>query len=154
MTRSWVQLAGRVQFAWLVAVCLVWSISLAFHPLDPGYTAGELLDHLQGWMETGKLYPSIESDGTLRVLNYPPMVLVLARFLAVLGIPPLLAGRLVNGIGVMLVLGVIGWWAQARGSDTAVSIGTLGLLGASVPFVYGTGQFRIEMWAVLGTVMA
>ena len=154
MTRSWVQLAGRVQFAWLVAVCLVWSISLAFHPLDPGYTAGELLDHLQGWMETGKLYPSIESDGTLRVLNYPPMVLVLARFLAVLGIPPLLAGRLVNGIGVMLVLGVIGWWTQARGSDTAVSIGTLGLLGASVPFVYGTGQFRIEMWAVLGTVMA
>ena len=153
MNRSWVELAGRVQLAWLITICLFWSISLALHPLDPGYTAGELLDHLQGWMETGKLYPAIDGDGTLRVLNYPPIVLVLARFLALLGIQPLLAGRLVNGLGVILVLGVIGWWAQARGRDWTASIGTLGLLGASVPFVYGTGQFRIEMWAVLGTVM-
>ena len=153
MNRPWVELAGRVQLAWLISICLFWSISLALHPLDPGYTAGELLDHLQGWMETGKLYPSIEGDGTLRVLNYPPMVLVLVRFLALLGIQPLLAGRLVNGLGVILVVGVIGWWVQARGRDWTASIGSLGLLGASVPFVYGTGQFRIEMWAVLGTVM-
>ena len=153
MNRPWVQLAGRVQLAWLITICLFWSISLALHPLDPGYTAGELLDHLQGWMETGKLYPAIEGDGTLRVLNYPPMVLVLVRFLALLGIQPLLAGRLVNGLGVILVVGVIGWWVQARGRDWTASIGSLGLLGASVPFVYGTGQFRIEMWAVLGTVM-
>ncbi len=153
MNRPWVQLAGRVQLAWLITICLFWSISLALHPLDPGYTAGELLDHLQGWMETGKLYPSIEGDGTLRVLNYPPMVLVLVRFLALLGVQPLLAGRLVNGLGVILVLGVIGWWVHARGRDWAASISSLGLLGASVPFVYGTGQFRIEMWAVLGTVM-
>ena len=153
MNRPWAELAGRVQLAWLITICLFWSISLALYPLDPGYTAGELLDHLQGWMETGRLYPSIEGDGSLRVLNYPPIVLVLARFLASLGIQPLLAGRLVNGLGVILVLGVIGWWVQARGRDWAVSIGSLGLLGASVPFVYGTGQFRIEMWAVLGTVM-
>ena len=153
MNRSWVELAGRIQLAWLITICLFWSISLALHPLDPGYTAGELLDHLQGWMETGKLYPAIDGDGTLRVLNYPPIVLVLARFLALLGIQPLLAGRLVNGLGVILVLGVIGWWAQARGRDWTASVGTLGLLGASVPFIYGTGQFRIGMWAVLGTVM-
>ena len=54
MNRPWVQLAGRVQLAWLITICLFWSISLALHPLDPGYTAGELLDHLQGWMETGE----------------------------------------------------------------------------------------------------
>ena len=153
MRRSWVEVAAGAQFSWLIGICLLWSISLALQPLDPGYTSGELLDHMQGWMETGELYPSIQGDGPLRVLNYPPMVLVLGRFAASLGIQPLLAGRLVNALGVLLVLGVIGWWVQARSKNTAVSLGSLGLLGASVPFVYATGQFRIEMWAVLGTVM-
>ncbi len=140
------------QVAWLLIVVTVWSAWLLLLPMDPDYTAGELLDHLLRWQETGRLYPPLGEGLPVRVMNYPPLVFVLARGLMALGLPALLAGRLVNGVAVLLLVGVIGWWARARGARGGALVGTVGLLGASFPVVYGAGQFHVEMWAVLATV--
>lgn len=140
------------QSLWFVAALLVWSGLLLTLSLDPDYTAGELLDHLQGWRETGVLYPALGAMPPLRVLNYPPLVLLMARAVTWLGAPALLAGRLVNALGLLCLLSAVAWWAQARGARGAALVGTVGLLGASFPLLYGSGQFHIELWAAAGTV--
>ncbi len=139
------------QFAWAAVIMLAWSGWLLFLPVDPDYTAGELLDHVFRWKETGILYPALGGDLPLRVLNYPPLVFVFVRGLTELGVPPLLAGRLVNGLAVAVLVGAITWWARARGARGTTLLGTVGLLGASFPVVYGAGQFHVEMWAVAAT---
>jgi len=142
---------ARGQFAWFVIVVTIWSAWLLFLPIDPDYTAGELLDHLMGWMDTGALYPALGEGPTLKVLNYPPLVFVLARGLTSLGLPALLAGRLVNGLGVALLILTLSLWMRARGARGSMLLGSVGLLGASFPVIYGAGQFHVEIWAALGT---
>ena len=71
--------AAVVQIAWLIAAVGVWSVALLGFPLDPDYTAGELLDHVLSWRETGVLYPALDGGAGLRVLNYPPLVLLLSN---------------------------------------------------------------------------
>jgi len=143
---------ARGQVAWLLLIVTAWSVWLLLFPIDPDYTAGELLDHLLRWQETGQLYPPLGEVPPLRVMNYPPTVFVLARGLMAFGVPALMAGRLVNGLAVVLLVWVVGWWAHARGARGVTLMGTVGLLGASVPVVYGAGQFHVEVWAVLATV--
>lgn len=143
---------ARGQVVWLLLIVTVWSVWLLLLPMDPDYTAGELLDHLLRWQETGQLYVPLGEDPPLRVMNYPPLVFVFARGLMVLGMPALLAGRLVNGLAVVLLVWVVGWWTRARGARGGALVGTVGLLGASFPVIYGAGQFHVEMWAVLATV--
>ncbi|GMV05723.1 MAG: hypothetical protein AMXMBFR53_20000 [Gemmatimonadota bacterium] len=130
----------------------MWSGLLLTFPVDPDYTAGELLDHVAGWRETGVLYPRLGEGPTLRVLNYPPLVLAAVRAVAALGVPLLAAGRLVNGVGLLALLGAVALWARARGARGPVLAGTVGLLGASFPLLYGAGQLHLELWAVAGTV--
>lgn len=120
--------------------------------LDPDYTAGELLDHLSSWRETGVLYPSVGEGPTLRVLNYPPLTLLMARALATAGLSDLLAGRLSNALGVAALVGTVTWWARARGARGATLAGTVGLLGASFAVLYGAGQFHVETWGAALTV--
>lgn len=117
-------------------------------PIDPDYTAGELLDHLTGWRQTGVLYPALGEGPTFRVLNYPPLVLALMRGVAALGLSPLAAGRVVNALGLVALGAVVCVWARMRGSRGAELAGTVGLLGASFGVVYGSGQVHIELWAV------
>ncbi len=140
-------LAAKCQFAWFAILLVGWTGLLFTFPLDPDYTAGELLDHLISWLETGVLYPTLGEGGPQRVLNYPPLVPVLARGFTALGVPALLAGRLVNSFGIALVVAALAGWLRARGMRGAALLGTIGLLGASVPVIYGAGQFHIEMWA-------
>lgn len=143
---------ARGQLIWMASILLVWSAWLLLLPVDPDYTSGELLDHLLGWLDTGTLYPAVGEGPTLRVLNYPPLVFVLARGLTALGLPALLAGRLVTGLGVAFLVAVVAFWLWARGARGSALLGAVGLLGASFPVMYGAGQFHVEMWAVAGTV--
>ena len=138
---------AKCQFAWFAVLLLVWTTLLLAFPLDPDYTAGELLDHLTLWLESGVLYPALGEGSPPRVLNYPPLVLILGRALTALGAPPLLAGRLVNWLGSALIVAALAAWLRARGVKGSALLGTIGLLGASVPVIYGAGQFHIEMWA-------
>lgn len=145
-------LLAWAQLGWLVVALGTWSILLLTLPLDPDYTAGELLDHLHSWRETGVLYPALGALPPLRVLNYPPLVPMLARGLAGLGLPALAAGRLANDLGALAALAGVAWWSRARGARGAALAGTVGLLGASFPFLYGAGQLHVEMGAVAGVV--
>ena len=145
-------LLARGQLIWAMAIVVVWSGWLLFLPIDPDYTSGELLDHLRGWLDTGVLYPALGDGPTLRVLNYPPLVFVLARGLTALGLPALMAGRLVTALGVALLVTAVALWLRARGARGPALLGAVGLLGASFPVLYGAGQFHVEMWAVAGTV--
>ena len=140
------------QASWFALLVLVWSGLLLSQSLDPNYTAGEILDHLLAWRESGVLYPQLGSEPPLRVLNYPPLVFLLARVLTGLGAPALLAGRLVNALGLLAVVIGVTWWARARGDRGAALVGTAGLMGASFPVLYGAGQFHVELWAAAGTV--
>jgi hypothetical protein len=140
------------QLAWLAVALCLWSGLLLTFTIDPDYTSGELLDHLESWRETGVLYPPLGSLPPLRVLNYPPLVLAAARLLGALGLDGLAAGRLANAVGVLAALAGVAWWARARGARGAALAGTVGLLGASFPFLYGAGQLHIELWAAAGTL--
>ena len=140
------------QSAWFAAVVSLWTAIVFTLPMDPDYTAGEMLDHLLGWMETGLLYPALGQGPTLRVLNYPPLVPVLTRGLVELGLTSLLAGRLMNTVGLLVLVGAVCAWARARGSRGSELAGTVGLLAASYGVVYGAGQMHIELWAVALTV--
>jgi len=121
-------------------------------PIDPDYTSGELLDHLESWRASGVLYPELSPEAPSRVLNYPPLVLVLARGLGLLGVSGLLAGRLVNALGALALVVVVAWWSKCRGVRGARLAGTVGLMGASFPVLYGLGGFHLEIWAAAGTV--
>lgn len=144
----------RLQFSWLVAVVAVWSAWLLSHPLDPDYTSGELLDHVGAWAAGEPLYPTVGTGPgeALRVLNYPPFVFAAVRGLGAMGLDLLTAARLLDAVAVVLLVVVLGWWLRARGWRGGAVAGAVGLLGASVPFVYATGQFHIEPWAALGTL--
>ena len=145
-------MAAWGQAGWFALLALVWSGLLLSLSVDPDYTAGEVLDHLQAWRESGILYPPLGSEPPLRVLNYPPLVFVLVRAMTDLGAPALQAGRLVNAFGLLGVVAGVGWWARARGARGAALAGTVGLMGASFPVLYGAGQFHVELWAAAGTV--
>lgn len=145
-------LAGAGQLAWLAGAAAAWSALLFALPLDPDYTAGELVDHLAAWRQTGVLYPELGSGPPYRVFNYPPLALLSARGLAALGLSEISAGRAVNALGFLALVGAVAWWVRARGARGAALAGTVGLLGASFPVLYGAGQFHIEMWAAAGTV--
>ena len=140
------------QFAWLGLVALAWSGLLVRLSTDPDYTAGELLDHFQSWREGAALYPVLGATPPLRVLNYPPLVLLLIRGVTAAGIPPLLAGRGVDALGLVAMAAGVAWWAWARGARGAMLAGTVGLLGASFPVLYGAGQFHVELWGAAGTI--
>ena len=131
---------------------MVWSALLLALPIDPDYTSGELLDHLESWRGSGVLYPELSSEAPYRVFNYPPLVLALARGLGLLGMSGLLAGRLVNALGALLLVGAVAWWSRSRGARGARLAGSVGLMGASFPILYGLGGFHLEMWAAAGTV--
>lgn len=146
------RLAALAQAAWLAGVLTVWWAFMFRSPLDPDYTAGELLDHLMAWQETGLLYPPLGSGEGLRVLNYPPLSLWLTRVGTVLGLEPITAGRLMSSVAGVLVLCVLWAWSGARGACRTARVGTVGLMGASLPFVYATGQVHVEVWAVLFTL--
>ncbi len=139
---------------WLLTVLCIWSIGLLRYPLDPDYTSGELLDHVNAWQSGEALYPIVGTapGESLRVLNYPPFLFAAVRGLASITSDPLAAGRLLNGVAVVLLLLVLGACLRARGHTLPAVAGGVGLLGASLPFVYSAGQFHIEGWAVLGTV--
>jgi len=145
-------LAAGSQLAWLAVAAAAWCLALAALPVDPDYTAGELLDHLASWRETGVLYPALGDGAPWRVLNYPPLALLAARVMAELGLPELAAGRAGNGLALLALLGAAAAWARARGARGAALAGTVGLLGASFPVLYAAGQFHIELWAVAFTV--
>ena len=65
-------IVAKCQFGWFAVLLVGWTALLLTFPLDPDYTAGELLDHLTLWRETGVLYPTFGDGGPQRVLNYPP----------------------------------------------------------------------------------
>ena len=142
------EIAAWSQLVWFVVVMTLWTTLVFSLPIDPDYTAGEMLDHLIGWQETGRLYPALGQDPTLRVLNYPPLVLLSTRALVELGIAPLLAGRILNTAGLLALVGVVFAWARSRGSRGAELAGTIGLLAASYGVVYGAGQMHVELVAV------
>ena len=146
-------MAGWSQLAWFVSLSLVWCVLLLMLPIDPDYTSGELLDHLESWRTSGVLYRELSPEAPYRVLNYPPLVFVLARGLGLMGMSGLLAGRLINVLGALVLVGAITWWSKSRGVNGARLAGTVGLMAASFPVLYGFGGFRLELWAAAGTVV-
>ena len=104
------------------------------------------------WRDTGILYPLLSDQPPLRVLNYPPLALAVARGIAALGVPAIVAGRLATALAMALLVAGVAWWARARGARGTVLIGTVGLLGASYPVLYASGQLHVEPWAAAGTL--
>ncbi|MBI4519935.1 MAG: hypothetical protein HY701_03810 [Gemmatimonadetes bacterium] len=133
--------------AWTVAVFVAWSGGLWLTPLDPEYTAGELLDHLMSWGESGILYPRLDT-APYRVLNYPPTFVALVALLAGLGIPPLAAGRVLNGVAILLLACVLLRDFRTRGATPREAAALTALLGTSFPALYAAGQFHLETLAV------
>lgn len=133
--------------AWTVAVFVAWTWGLWLSPLDPDYTAGELLDHVLSWRESGVLYPRLDT-APYRVLNYPPTFLVPVALLAGLGISPLAAGRLLNGAAVVLLAWILFRDFRARGATPREAAVLTALLGASFSVLYAAGQFHLETLAV------
>ena len=120
-------------------------------PIDPDYTAGELLDHLVSWRSSGVLY----GDPTVapyHVLNYPPTFLALARGVTALGAPPLVAGRLLGSAGILCALLVLWMWLRDEGLEAWSALAITALVATSFPFVYSTGQFHLEGFASAATV--
>ncbi len=140
-----------IPLLWTLGVLALWATGLALLPLDPDYTSGELLDHLLAWRETGVLYPD-PSTLPHRVLNYPPLFLVLVRGLAVLGIPMLLAGRILGTLGVAAALWVLRQWLRERGAGPGAAWWGVALAGASFPLLYSAGQLHLEGWAAAATL--
>ena len=139
------------QLAWTVGVAALWMIWLLLLPVDPGYTSGELLDHLLSWQETGSLY-SDPMTLPYRVLNYPPLFLLMVRTLVSLGVPALAAGRILGSLGVLVALAVLFGWLRKVGVSSSSALVGLGLVGTSFPLLYSTGQFHLEGWAVAATL--
>lgn len=137
--------AGLV--VWTGVVFLAWTVGLLLLPLDPDYTAGELLDHVVQWRESGILYSPLET-APYRVLNYPPAFLVLVRGLVELGASPAAAGRLLNTLAVLLLARVVFRDFRARGSSLGEAAVLTALLGTSFPVLYAAGQFHLETLAV------
>jgi hypothetical protein len=148
---GWWQPLLKGQLAWTVGLAALWMIWLLFLPVDPDYTSGELLDHLLSWRETGSLYP----DPTAlphRVLNYPPLFLLMVRALVSLGVPALVAGRILGSLGVLAALGMLVGWLRTVGVSSSAALVGLGLVGTSFPLLYSAGQFHLEGWAVAATL--
>ena len=133
--------------AWLALVVGVWAGSLWITPFDSGYTAGEMYDHLLSWRETGVLYPPLD-DAPLRVLNYPPLVFTLVRWVAAIGLPPLAVARLGTLISLILSVVVLYRWVKAAGADSSAALAVVGLSAASFGILHAAGQFRVELPAV------
>lgn len=152
----WTRVSGaRGRVAWLAAAWGVvllggWTLWVARQPLDPDYTSGELRDHLTAWAGGERLYPPLGAQPPLRVLNYPPLALLVARAFLVGGASPLAAGRLATTAGLVVLLAGVAWWVRARGARPTAMAGTLGILAGSFPLLYASGQFHVEPWASAG----
>jgi hypothetical protein len=150
---SAVRARGRVAWlaaAWGVLLLGGWTLWVAGQPLDPDYTSGELRDHLTAWVDGERLYPPLGAQPPLRVLNYPPLALLVARAFMAGGASPLAAGRLASTAGLVILLAGVAWWVRARGARPPAVAGTLGLLAGSFPLLYASGQFHVEPWASAG----
>lgn len=134
---------ARTQVAWALLVATIWVGALLILPLDPDYTSGELLDHVLSWRATGALYTN-PTIAPYQVLNYPPVFFGLVRGLAAVGIPSLLAGRILGSAGVFLALLVLWQWMRDEGLDATVALGVTALAACSFPLVYSAGQFHME----------
>lgn len=148
---SWWRPFFKGQLVWTVGVAALWVIWLLFLSLDPDYTSGELLDHLLSWQETGVLYPDLTALPH-RVLNYPPLFLLMVRTLVGLGIPALTAGRILGSLGVLIALAVLFRWLRELGVSPSSTLLGMGLVGTSFPLLYSAGQFHLEGWAVAATL--
>ena len=137
---------------WLIAVVGIWAISLWVTPFDSGYTAGEMYDHWLSWRETGVLYPSLD-QAPWRVLNYPPLVFALVRWVSATGIPPLAVARLVTLISLVASIGVLYRWVRAAGAGRSATLAIAGLPAASFAVLHAAGQFRVELPAVALTLV-
>lgn len=142
--------AAWLAAAWGVLLVLGWTLWVARQPLDPDYTSGELRDHLTAWADGERLYPPLGSQPPLRVLNYPPLALLVARAFMGGGVSPLAAGRLASTAALVVLLAGVAWWVRARGARPTAIAGTLGLLAGSFPLLYASGQFHVEPWASAG----
>jgi hypothetical protein len=135
------------QVAWALLVAALWVGGLLTLPLDPDYTAGELLDQALSWRGTGALYTN-PAIAPYHVLNYPPVFLELVRALAATGVPTLLAGRLLGSAGVCIALVVLWQWMRDEGLDAKTALGITALAACSFPMLYSAGQFHLEGLAV------
>lgn len=149
------RIAGRfatAQTVWTLVVAVLWLCGMLSLSADQDYTSGELLDHLLAWMKGEALYPDPQQL-PYRVFNYPPLGIAAVRALAELGVPALLAGRLFGTAGVVAALWVVYRWMREAGVSSAVARGTIALAGLSFPLLYSTGQFHLEGFAVLLTLI-
>lgn len=145
-------LATYGPLAWLALVVAVWAVSLWITPFDSGYTAGEMYDHLLSWRETGVLYPPLD-EAPLRVLNYPPLVFALVRWVAAVGIPPLAVARLGTLLSLIVSVVVLYRWVKAAGASPSAALAVVGLSSASFGVLHAAGQFRVELPAVALTLV-
>ncbi len=134
------------QIAYFVIAFGAWAVFLFSMPFDPDYTSGELWDHVMSWMESGQLYPLI-GEAPYRVMNYPPLFPWLVRGLMELGLSPLLAGRIINLAGFVLAIGVLYQWSRRVGTSQWGSFVIVSMTAASMPLLYSSGQFHIELLA-------
>lgn len=133
-------------------IATAWITQLFFSPFDSEYTARELYDHLMHWLETGVLYSSIENP-PYRVLNYPPLFLISARFLADLKISALWSGRLISLFSSALAFIVLWKWLKDLNYNNKSCFRMLGLLAGSYAAISYLGQFHLQWFAVAWSLL-
>ena len=71
---------------WFAALLSAWVGLMLSSPFDADYAAGEMLDNLLAWEETGVLYSSLDtSSGPFHVSHYSPLFLRLCDLRPLLG---------------------------------------------------------------------
>jgi len=134
---------------WFVASFSAWTALILSSPFDPDYAAGEMLDNLLAWSETGVLYNSLDSmSGPFRVQNYPPLFFVIVRLLNIFGLDPLTSGRLINLVAMASSLYLTFRWLRSYGLNIMWSLFGISLSCGSVALLFFAGQFHIQWLAV------
>ena len=146
----------KIQWRYFLVILCIWVIWIYSLPVDPDYSAGEMRDVYLSWFETGTLYPSLDHM-PYRVLNYPPLFFYLVFFLSKLGIPYLLAGRMLSTFFALGSFWVFYRWLRDFNITGLSAKFILALLLTSFPVFYHIPQFYLQWPAIffsfLGTYL-
>jgi hypothetical protein len=123
-------------------------------PFDPDYAAGEKLDNLLAWEETGVLYSSLDtSSGPFRVSHYSPLFFTVVRFASSVGFDPLASGRLLNLLAMGATLFLTFRWLRNYGLNTLWALFGISLSSSNVALLFFAGQMDIQ-WLAVGLSLA
>lgn len=124
-----------------------WLAALWSAPFDPNYTSSELYDWVVAWLHGTPLYQAPVLP-PYRVVNYPPGFALLVRVCVWCGASPLVAGRLISGLGFAAVLALLWRWGRDAQLTRSAATLMLAVLGSSFYVMFSFGQAQLQWPAV------